>query len=106
MKRPDKRYSARLKATAGDYVVYVEGAGKVRDISQTGVFIETRFPFPEGTVFGFTLTLGTQMLSVKGVVRRCIPQTGMGVRFHDISVDTRNRLERVLNNLRTQAGKG
>jgi Tfp pilus assembly protein PilZ len=107
MAGPDKRFSPRLNATASDYVVYVEGSGKVRDVSLGGVFIEDRQPFPVGTVFGFTLNLCDEMLSVKGVVRQCIPEKGMGVRFHEIPNDTRNRLERILNNMiRTHAGKG
>ena len=104
---PDKRFSPRLNATASDYVVYVEGSGKVRDVSLGGVFIEDRQPFPVGTVFGFTLTLCDEQLSLKGVVRQCIPEKGMGVRFHEIPNDARNRLERVLNQMiRSHAGKG
>jgi hypothetical protein len=102
----DKRFSPRLNATASDYVVYVEGSGKVHDISLGGVFIEDRQPFPIGTMFGFTLNLGNEMIPLKGVVRRCIPDRGMGVRFQEVSIDTRNRLERILNNMvRTHAGK-
>ena len=107
MGAPDKRFSPRLAATASDYVVYVEGSGRVRDISLGGAFIEDRQPFPVGTVFGFTLSLGNEMLPLKGVVRQCVPDTGMGVRFHEVSVDARNRLERILNQMiRSHAGKG
>lgn len=103
---PDKRFSPRLTATASDYVVYVEGSGKVRDVSLGGVFIEDRQPFPVGTVFGFTLSLGSEQLALKGVVRQCVPEKGMGVRFHEIPNDARNRLERVLNQMvRSHAGK-
>ncbi|MGH9778879.1 MAG: PilZ domain-containing protein [Candidatus Acidiferrales bacterium] len=104
---PDKRFSPRLNATASDYVVYVEGSGKVRDVSLGGVFIEDSQPFPVGTVFGFTLSLANEQLSVKGVVRQCVPDKGMGVRFHEITNDARNRLERILNQMvRSHAGKG
>jgi len=103
---PDKRFSPRLNATASDYVVYVEGSGKVRDVSLGGVFIEDSQPFPVGTLFGFTLSLGNEMLPLKGVVRQCIAEKGMGVRFQDVSVDQRNRLERILNQMvRSHAGK-
>jgi hypothetical protein len=103
----DKRFSPRLNATAKDYVVYVEGSGRIRDISLGGVFIEDRQPFPVGTVFGFTLSLGNEMVPLKGVVRQCVPEAGMGVRFHEVSLDARNRLERILNNMvRAHAGKG
>ncbi len=106
MAGPDKRFSPRLHATASDYVVYVEGSAKVRDVSLGGVFIEDPQPFPVGTVFGFTLNLGNEVLPVKGVVRQCVSEKGMGVRFHEVSLDTRNRLERILNNMiRANAGK-
>ena len=106
MPGPDKRFSPRLNATASDYVVYVEGSGKVKDVSLGGVFIEDRQPFPVGTVFGFTLSLGNEQLVVKGVVRQCIPEKGMGIRFHEVTLDTRNKLERILNNMiRAHAGK-
>jgi len=107
MAGPDKRFSPRLNATASDYVVYVEGSGKVRDVSLGGVFIEDRQPFPVGTVFGFTLSLCNEQLPLKGVVRQCLPEKGMGVRFHEVSLDARNKLERILNQMvRAHAGKG
>ena len=105
MARPDKRYATRLAASAGDYVVYVEGSGIIRDISIGGVFIQDRNPMPEGTVFGFTLRLGDELLPLKGIVRRSIARTGMGIQFQDLTPDSMNRLERILNQKRTQAGK-
>ena len=69
MGTPDKRFSPRLTATASDYVVYVEGSGRVRDISLGGMFIEDRQPFPVGTVFGFTLSLGTWVMPARGLRR-------------------------------------
>lgn len=105
MARPDKRYASRLAASAGDYVVYVEGSGTIRDISIGGVFIHDRNPMPEGTVFGFTLRLGEEMLPLKGIVRRSIAKTGMGIQFQDLTTDSMNRLERILNQKRMKAGK-
>ncbi len=105
MARPDKRYAQRLAASAGDYVVYVEGSGTIRDISIGGVFIQDKNPLPEGTMFGFTLRLGEEMLPLKGIVRRSIARTGMGIQFQDLSSDSINKLERVLNRKRMKAGK-
>lgn len=103
--RPDKRFATRLAASAGDYVVYVEGSGTIRDISIGGVFIQDKNPLPEGTVFGFTLRIDEEMLPLKGVVRRSIARTGMGIQFQDLNPDSMNKLERVLNRKRIKAGK-
>ena len=86
-------------------MVYVEGSGIIRDISIGGVFIQDRNPMPEGTMFGFTLRLGEEMLPLKGIVRRSIARTGMGIQFQDLTPDAMNRLERILNQKRNQAGK-
>ena len=99
MATPDKRFSPRLNARATDYVVYVEGSGKVQDVSLTGVFIVDPQPLPVGTMFGFTLSLGDQQIPIRGVVSRSVPGAGMGVRFQEMSLETRHRLERVINGL-------
>jgi len=105
MARPDKRYAQRLAASAGDYVVYVEGSGTIRDISIGGVFIQDKNPLPEGTVFGFTLRVDDELLPLKGIVRRSIARTGMGIQFQDLNAEAMSKLERVLNKKRMKAGK-
>jgi len=90
----DKRIAPRLSVTAGNYVVYTEGSGGIRDLSAGGVFIEDTAPLPEGTVFGFELRLGTDLVSVRGVVRRCVPRVGMGIQFQGLAGESRNKLER------------
>lgn len=95
----DKRISPRLSVTAGNYVVYTEGSGGIRDLGVGGVFIEDTAPLPEGTVFGFDLRLGPDLVPVRGVVRRCVPRVGMGVQFQGLSGDSRNKLERFVSGL-------
>lgn len=95
----DKRISPRLHVTAANYVVYTEGSGAIRDLSVGGVFIEDTSPLPEGTIFGFDLRLGADLVPVRGVVRRSVPGTGMGVQFQGLAGDSRNKLERFVANL-------
>lgn len=95
----DKRISPRLHVTAANYVVYTEGSGAIRDLGIGGVFIEDTSPLPEGTVFGFDLRLGADLVPVRGVVRRSVPGTGMGVQFQGLSGDSRNKVERFVSGL-------
>lgn len=92
----DKRFSPRLAVSAGNYVIYTEGSGTIRDLSLGGVFIEDRDPLPEGTTFGFDLRLGNETVPMRGIVRRSMPGLGMGVQFQNMSHNTLNKLERFL----------
>ena len=95
----DKRIMPRLPVTAGNYVVYTEGSGTIRDISAGGVFIEDSAPLSEGTVFSFDVRVGNTDVPVRGVVRRSVPGVGMGVQFQQLSGEDRSQLERLLVNL-------
>ena len=95
----DKRIMPRLPVTAGNYVVYTEGSGTIRDISAGGVFIEDSAPLSEGTVFSFDVRVGNSDVPVRGIVRRSVPGVGMGVQFQQLSGADRNQLERLLINL-------
>jgi hypothetical protein len=92
----DKRVTPRQPVSAGNYIVYTEGSGSIRDLSLSGVFIEDPEPLPEGTVFGFDLRLGDDLVPVRGVVRRSLPGVGMGVKFLNVARESRDRLERFL----------
>lgn len=96
MVRVDKRFAPRLPVRAGNYVVYTEGSGAIRDLSLGGVFIEDREPLPQGTVFAFDLRLGEETVPVRGIVRRSLPGLGMGVEYQNMPIEIRNRLERFL----------
>lgn len=92
----EKRFSPRLPVSAANYVIYTEGSGSIRDLSLGGVFIEDKDPLPAGTVFGFDLRLGNDLVPVRGIVRRSMAGLGMGVQFQGLSDDTRNRIESFL----------
>ncbi len=92
----DKRIMPRLPVTAGNYVIYTEGSGTIRDISAGGLFIEDSAPLPEGTVFSFDVRVGNSDVPVRGTVRRSVPGVGMGVQFQQLSGEGKNQLERLL----------
>jgi hypothetical protein len=50
------------------------------DLSETGCYIETIFPFPIGTVFEMSLQLDGTLLAL-GTVVTSDPQVGNGIRF-------------------------
>lgn len=92
----DKRITGRQPAKTGHYASYLNGAGAIRNLSQSGVFIEDTNPVEEGAKFTFNLHLGPDTLECEGIVRRSIPREGMGVEFLKISRDGRMRLEKYI----------
>ena len=82
--RPEKRASTRIKVKvpvelfAPDSDVPLRGA--TSDLSETGCYIESMFPFPIGTVLEMSLQLEGKLLAV-GTVVTCDPQVGNGIKF-------------------------
>jgi hypothetical protein len=87
----DRRTSLRYEAKAGNYVIYVEGSGGIRDLSMDGVFVLDPEPLPVGTTINFSLHLGTQDIAVQSIVRRSDSE-GMGIQFIEMSAEARRRL--------------
>jgi len=85
MGKDDKRTFPRVPTSPGNYVIYVEGSGSIRDLSLTGVFVIDEEPLPVGTTINFELRLHSVSLPVKGVVRRSVPGQGMGIQFLQLS---------------------
>jgi hypothetical protein len=82
--RPERRSSPRIKVKvpielfAPDSDVPLRSA--TSDLSETGCYIETIFPFPIGTVFEMSLQLDGTLLAL-GTVVTSDPQVGNGIRF-------------------------
>lgn len=100
--RQSERHSVRFK------LVYDDGnsfnAGKVLNVSEGGLFLETALPLPEGTVVRLMpLDDGGEVFEVFARVMRSIqydPTTidspGMGLMFIDLSDDDRSRVVRMI----------
>jgi PilZ domain len=54
--------------------------GATSDLSESGCYIETMFPFPIGTIFEMTLQLEETLLAM-GTVVTCHIQVGNGIMF-------------------------
>ena len=54
--------------------------GATADISESGCYIETMWPFPIGTIFEMTLQIDETILA-QGIVVTCHTQVGNGIKF-------------------------
>ena len=96
----DRRTSERFKAEPGSNAFYVEGAGAIRDLSMDGVFIVDSEPLEVGEEITFSLRMGNEIAAFRGIVRRSVPQEGMGIQFTDVSREMRRRLVSQIGRLR------
>jgi hypothetical protein len=93
--RPEKRDSARIKVKvpvelfAPNSEIPLRGA--TSDLSQTGCYIESIFPFPIGTVLEMSLEVDRTVLAL-GTVMTCDPQVGNGVKFTKILPEDQEQL--------------
>lgn len=71
---------------------------RLRDISQTGAFIEDPRPLPRGRTLQLLIRLGpdSRAITVWGMIRRVEEGKGMGVEFVQISPDDRAALKAFL----------
>ena len=102
MKKQDAREVERVEFPSELSVVY-EGASEdvpvhPSDLSIHGMFIHTPKYFPEGTVLKiqFRLRKIDFLVKVRGEVRHCIPGTGVGVQFLDLTEEAGWAIEQEL----------
>jgi len=95
----DKRSARRVS-----YLCEVEcsGAGtsrmnaRINDLSVTGLFLDSMTPIPEGSDLNLRFEIRGKQISVRGQVRYCMPQIGVGVRFLDLSSEAQALIEQLL----------
>jgi hypothetical protein len=93
--RPEKRDSARVNVKvpvelyAPDSEIPLRGA--TSDLSQSGCYIESIFPFPIGTILEMSLEVGSTVLAL-GTVVTCDPQVGNGIKFTKILPEDQEQL--------------
>jgi hypothetical protein len=54
--------------------------GATADLSESGCYVESIFPFPIGTILEMSLEIGDTILAL-GTVVTCDPQVGNGIKF-------------------------
>jgi len=88
----NRRAAQRFKAKPGSNVVYVEGAGSIRDLSTSGIFVLDPEPLEVGASITFSVALGSETAVLQGIVRRSVPLEGMGIQLTEVPREIRRRL--------------
>lgn len=95
----DRRKYARIKLSVPVEIQTDAGGSPIRgataDLSLSGCYIETIFPFPIGTNLDLQLSIETTLLIAATVVT-CDPQVGNGIRFTRMLAEDREALKAFL----------
>jgi len=95
----DRRQHARVKVSVPVEIQTVASGSPIRgataDLSLSGCYIETIFPFPIGTNLDLQLSIETTVLFAATVVT-CDPQVGNGIRFIRMLPEDREAIEAFL----------
>src|ERR1700674_5869884 len=95
----DRRKYARIKLSVPVEIQTDAGGSPIRgataDLSVSGCYIETIFPFPIGTNLDLQLSIETTILIAATVVT-CDPQVGNGIKFIKMLPEDREALDSFL----------
>ena len=74
--------------------IFSQTGGHIRNISTSGVFIETTQSFSRGSVVNLRFPLGQSkdLISCSAIVRNVQSGEGFGVEFLDLSTESRGRI--------------
>lgn len=72
------------------------GVASTKDISPGGLYMSTQTRIPVGSMLALRIPIGGDHVIVRGEVVYSNPGEGVGVKFHELSDDTRSALERGL----------
>ena len=72
------------------------GVASTKDISPGGLYMSTQMRIPVGARLALRIPIGGDHVIVTGEVVYSNPGEGVGVKFHELSDDTRQALERGL----------
>jgi hypothetical protein len=93
---PERRRLARFSfiATAEVYELrsQIRLAGRCSDLSMGGCYVDTLAPFPIGSALRVTIQHDSREFRAMAVVAYCHPSMGMGIRFTEMEVESRNIL--------------
>ncbi len=87
--------SASIRSKGSAFPLHCE----VKDIARGGIYIETRTPLAADTEVQVRMNLEDESIDVAGTVRTSHPMVGMGIRFHKISAETRQKIDNVIQSL-------
>ncbi len=97
--RNNRRDNARIKVSV-PFEIQTEASGSpirgaTADLSVSGCYIESIYPFPVGTNLDLQLSIETTIL-VAATVVTCDPQVGNGIRFSRMLTEDRETLKAYL----------
>jgi hypothetical protein len=97
--RPERRSSPRIKVKVPVELFASDSDVPLRcsttDLSETGCYIETLFPFPIGTILEMSLQIDGTLLAL-GTVVTSDPQVGNGIRFTKMLPEDKQELRAYL----------
>ena len=90
----NRRKVPRVPLATQIYIDDSMGLAHSRDLSQGGIFIETKLPGKIGAQIDlrFHLTEDDPVIIAKGVIRYLVPRLGMGVQFTELSGNDEKRI--------------
>ena len=102
----ERRWHTRFECTGGASV-RAQGSGypvhgQVKDIARGGVYVETTTPLTLNAEVYVKMNVEGISIESPGVVRTSYPLVGMGISFQDISGENQERLEQVIQIIRSR----
>ena len=88
--------TASLRSTDSDHLCF----GQVKDISLSGVYVETPKPLPVNTFLRVKMNVEGVAMETPGVVRTNDPQVGNGISFQEMPPGYQDKLSQVIQTLR------
>lgn len=85
-RRRTPRYPFVATAEVLDTLSGANIAARVSELSLYGCYIDMTNPLPEGTSIRVKIDSGGRQLDASGKVLYSVPNLGIGVSFHDVSV--------------------
>ncbi len=99
-RRRNPRYKCEGSATFRVQGTDVRTWGTFTDLSIGGCYIELKATFPVGAMVDLELELNGVRAQVKGEVRVSYPFLGMGVAFRDMTVESRQQVDAMIETVR------
>ncbi len=98
---PDKRSSPRILNSIDLECYTLEDSpapvtARISDLSTTGAFLDCLNTLPVGTRLGLRFVLNDHLVTVASEVMHSMPQFGMGVRFLNLTAESRAMIENLL----------
>jgi hypothetical protein len=103
----EKRWHTRFECSGGASV-RAQGTGypvhgQVKDIARGGVYVETTTPLTLNAEVYVKMNVEGVAIESLGVVRTSYPLVGMGISFQNISAENQERLDQVIESIRSRA---